>query len=136
MSAETDLQRRLRHTRRLAQAAMMLAAFSLFVGVGLYAWFVGQRNDQRDIACRASEGAHLDEVQQLTRSYDLFADPPKGYEQLLKDPRVVQQLHMQERDARSDSDQFGVFVAPFCDQEGLGRAEPDPKLPDKPVGVP
>lgn len=125
-----------RHPERWGQAAMVLAAFSLFAGVGLYALFVGQRNDQRNVSCKASEGAHLEEVARLRRTYDFYVDPPKHFKALLKDPRTVAQVHSQERDARRDDDQYGVFVAPYCDEEGYGRAEPDPKLPDKPAAAP
>lgn len=121
---------------RWGQLALILAAFSLFVGVGLYALFVHNRNLARDEACRASEGQHLEEIKDLTERYSFYVDPPRRFADVLKDPRAIQQLHDLERDARRDNDEYGVFVASVCDKPGFGRPEPDPKLPEKPAGVP
>lgn len=122
---------------RWGQAALILAAFSLFVGVGLYAVFVHSRNEARDELCQNAETKHLEEIQNLKQSYDYFLHPPRGLKYYIKnDPRALVQLRQLERDARNDEDSYGEFVPSYCDRDGFGRPEPDPKMLHKPAGVP
>lgn len=137
------MESRVRIAFGMALGALILAAVTLLISAGLYARSVDATNDinregaaRRDQACRGAEGAYKTEIEQLRQTYDYFAHPPKGLEQTIKDPRVVQTLHDQERDAAKDTDRFGQFVAPYCDESGVGLKEPDPTLPKRPKGLP
>lgn len=128
---------------RLALVALLLASITLLVSVVLYVRSVdatdkitAETNERRDQACRGAEGLYKTELESLRQTYDLFANPPKGLEELVRDPRLVQQLHEQERDARKDNDRFGQFVTPSCDDPGIGLPEPDPEVPKRPKGLP
>lgn len=125
--------------RVLPLVALVLAGASMFLSALLYGRSVDTTNrieaettERRDQACRGYEAVYRNEVKELGNTYDFFLHPPKEFEGLLKDPRVIQSLRDSERDARSDADGYGQFVPPACDDPGIGLPEPDPVAPPRP----
>lgn len=90
---------------------------------------------RRDQTCRGAEGQHLQEIIDLRRTYDFYANPPPEFASLLQNPLVIQNLREDVRNATHDNDRFGVFVPTYCDERGIGRKEPDPKLPKPPASL-
>lgn len=90
---------------------------------------------RRDQTCRGTEGQHRQEIIDLRRAYKFYRTPPPEFASLLQNPLVIQNLREDVRNARHDNDRFGVFVPRYCDEPGVGREEPDPKLPKPPASI-
>lgn len=93
--------------------------------------------DRRDQTCRGWEKVHAQEIKDLRRSYGFYTDPnlPPSLKQLVKNPISIAVLRERIRNAKSDLDQFGQFVPPYCDEPNVGVKEPDPKVPKMPAQV-
>lgn len=88
--------------------------------------------DRRDQACLGVESQHKEEIENLKQSYTLLLDPPPELASLLKNPLVIKGIQEDEAAAADDSDELGVFVAPYCDDPNTGLKEPDPDIPQRP----
>lgn len=121
--------------RWLPVVAIVMATVALGVSVGLVFWAVHEGTDRRDEACRGLELNHKQEVIELDRTYKFYADPPPGFEGLLKNPLVAKSLREAERAAKDDQDRYGVYVPSYCDDPGVGLKEPDPVVPARPPSL-
>jgi len=135
---ETGAQGRRGREFSLRQALVYACCF-LAIGVSTAGWLQLGSNikregrERRSETCRTFEGQHLQEVQQLSKTYDYLAGLTRRQ---LRDPinrAVLKNLPELEQNARSDQDQHGVFVPLYCDAPGVGLPEPDPKVPDRPA---
>lgn len=121
-------------TRRIAAAALVVAAAAVLIAALLFAVFETEARDRRDANCQSFELGHRQEVEDLAGAYKLVAaSPPARWDRLQR--FVAARIPMLERDAASDSDGRGVNVPGYCDESGVGLAEPDPCLPPRPVGL-
>jgi hypothetical protein len=94
-----------------------------------------ERQERADQACLGAETLHQTEIKDLRRTYAIMENPPPVLETLLKNPLLLEQTKEEIKAALNDEDEFGVFVAPYCDEKGFGRPEPDPKVPKQPQVV-
>lgn len=94
-----------------------------------------EREERTDQACRGYELQYAEEVKELRNTYKLLEDPPPEFVGLLKNPLVVDSILEDERNVQNDRDEFGVYVAPYCDEPGVGLEEPDPVVPERPKAV-
>lgn len=92
--------------------------------------------ERRNDTCLTFEGAYLQEVTQLQRTYDFLA-PMSRHEQLSTplNRAILKGLAKQELDVRSDLDYNGARVPRYCDAPNVGLPEPDPKPPKRPRGL-
>lgn len=122
LSAEQALRRSTRRARALAILAAVIAIGG--VALGAYSLYLG--GHRRDEACLRDEREHKREVRGLRDLYTYFAGlSPK---QARSDPVTqfaLTQLPQARREARSDE------APEYCDEEGVGLPEPDPKLPPR-----
>ncbi len=94
-----------------------------------------ERAERADQACRGLEAQHAEEVKDLTNTYAFYENPPAEFKNLLHNTIVITQLADQIKAAKTDTDVFGVFVPKYCDEKGVGLAEPDPVVPEVPSKV-
>lgn len=91
--------------------------------------------DRRSQTCSTFESEHLQEVRQLSGTYAYLLALTPAERRSTLNRFVVKQLPELERNARSDSDNFGVRVPPYCDAPNVGLPEPDPVAPKRPKSL-
>lgn len=140
-------QSRIRISRRTAQLAayLILALASSFAY--LQAYNAGQDakraihqiavegRERRGQVCLSFEGAHLNEVKQLEKTYAYLVALPANERGTTLNQTVLAGVPDLEKDAKSDQDDNGVFVPDYCDEPNTGRPEPDPVVPKRPAVV-
>lgn len=102
--------------------AVAVAAVSVWL-------LVAERNDRADQICDITEADQRAEVRALGRTYDFLLDPKSKREAPGLYKAILAGLKQQEADAKRDN-------APlFCDEDGVGEPEPDPKVPRRPAAL-
>lgn len=86
---------------------------------------VNEASERRDQNCELFEADHLDDVKRLRGTYRYLMLPVAEQEPTLT-KLVFAQLPMLEREASADQ------APAYCDEEGVGLPEPDPKVPERP----
>lgn len=87
--------------------------------------FLDEQQERRNQICHVDERAQLQDVERLTNTYRFLADTPSAERDSTLTRAIVRGLPDTERDAREDD------APKFCDEPGLGRREPDPKVTTK-----
>lgn len=122
--------------RKLAMTAVIV---SLLTAAGTtYLWFniVKESKERRNQTCRVFESAHKQEVDDLNGAYRYLAKAPPPEQGTTLYKLVLSNLKKLELQAKSDQDQEGWIVPAYCDEPGVGLPEPDPKVPQRPAGLP
>lgn len=79
--------------------------------------------------CFKFEEEHLQDVTQLRDTYDYLSQLTPGQKRESINAYVLSRLPETERKAKIDK------APAYCDKPGLGRPEPDPKIPERPEGL-
>lgn len=91
----------------------------------------------RDQSCMLNERDHLQDVQELRRTYDRLPEALEFYDQVAPTEgfRVFLRQAV-EADVRRLEKEARVDRAPeVCDEPGFGLPEPDPVIPERPPGA-
>lgn len=124
-----------RTAQRWGMAGVLLAAITLFLSVWLIARTENEGNARRDQTCEVFEGAYAEEVRGLKDVYRfILRESPEERKSTLSQ-FIIAQLPRSEAEAKSDSDTRGQQVPDYCDKPGIGRPEPDPKVPERPKAL-
>lgn len=121
--------RRLSLHQALPGIALVLAALSIFLSVVLFAKIQSEGRERRSQSCLSSEGKHLDEVNQLKRTYG-YLERNREHLNVGLAAEIMRVLPETERHAMHDA------APAFCDEPGIGLPEPDPKIPKRPAFLP
>lgn len=121
-----------RTAQRWGMAGVLLAAITLFLSVWLIARTENEGNERRNQTCLVFEGAYAEEVKGLKDVYQFLLDETPEERKSTLSRFIIRELPQSEAKARSDSDNRGQRVPDYCDKAGIGRAEPDPKVPQRP----
>lgn len=112
-----------------------LLVLTVLVAVGFYL-LEQTRTESRDQLCMWFEPDHLEDVQELRRTYKrvpealefYIAAAPEKLRPFLENA-VATDVARLEAEARVDS------APAFCDEPGVGLPEPDPVVPKRPKGL-
>lgn len=104
------------------------------VAVGLAAWSLllerKGREDRLDQSCTIFEMHQKDDVDALSRTYRYLAGLSGGELAQPINRAILANLPRTVREAQLDD------APAYCDEPGRGLPEPDPRVPDRPVGLP
>lgn len=133
-------RKRRRRFRRWRELAAILAALNMLVSVYLFTEVrdkaaAGERETvaRRSDNCAVFEGQHLQEVKGLRDTYEYLTAVPRRRWDSTRRFVYETTLPRLEAEARDDEDLDGAQVPHYCDMPGLGRPEPDPVVPDRPL---
>jgi hypothetical protein len=114
---------------------LIIATFS--VAIAAYAvWGIQNEADvRRSQTCESFESAYAEQIRRLENTYVFLTLP--GIKERSPDlyALALRELTALETAARKDSDPFGPRVPDYCDDEGVGLPEPDPKVPRRPADL-
>lgn len=117
----------------IAAGAMVLAAVSLLVTAVLFTKLAEEGEGRRSATCETFEGAHLQEIQSVEKTYEYLLARPRDEWDATQQFIFKRSLPEAEEKARSDQDQLGQFVPLYCDAPEMGLPEVNGRDPDVPV---
>lgn len=124
-----------RSAQRWGMVGVLLAAVAVALSVWLFVRAEGEGNERRDQTCEVFEGTHAEEVKGLKDVYQFLVDQSPEERKSTLSRFIVRELPRTEAEAKSDSDRLGQQVPTYCDKDGIGRKEPDPKVPKRPKAL-
>lgn len=121
--------------RIVAGLALLLASASLLLNGLLYDRGISEAAERRDQNCLSFEGKHAQEVRDLDDQYAFLLTAPRERWDDTQTFVYERTLPALEREAVRDNDPLGERVPAYCDEPGVGLAEPDPCIPKRPQSL-
>jgi hypothetical protein len=88
-----------------------------------------EQAERRDQNCHLFEGDHLRDVEDLRSTYKYLNQLTAVERRTAINQAILRSLPMAEGEARVDR------APDYCDAPGVGLPEPDPVVPDRPLGL-